>query len=220
MRGVIRLIGLAGVSIMALTMCTKEDPVRNYTIEKETRQWTAFKPGSYWVYQQEGTNVTDSSYVVLFSETEVSGTDEGGNRCLAQQIEVRYACNDGYQSTKVENLLPRGNSLRVSAYDKSSRPISSIDMILVFPLSFVNQTDSPYFSIISENEKVSLDSEVLTNVVHVKCSVKGVGGILANTTYENEYWIARNRWIVKMKVKNPESGNTETWNLIRYKVIQ
>jgi hypothetical protein len=220
MRGIIGLIGLAGASVVTFTMCTKEDPVRNYTIEKETRQWTAFKPGSYWVYQQEGTNVTDSSYVVLFSETEASGTDEGGNRCLAQQIDVKYACNEGYQSTKVENVLPRGNSLKIAAYDRSSKPISKIDMILVFPLSFVNQTDSPYFSIISENEKVNLEKEVLTNVVHVKCSVTGLGGVLANTTYDNEYWIARNRWIVKMKVKNPENGDIETWNLKRYKVIQ
>ena len=220
MRGIIKHTGLAVTSILMFTMCTKEDPVRKYNIEQETRQWAAFKQGSYWVYEQEASKETDSTYVVLYSEKETSGTDESGNRCLAQQIDVKYANNNGYFNSKIENILPRGNSLKVSVYDKNSNPISNIDMILVFPLSFINQTDIPYYTILSENEVVNLGDEVLNDVVHVKCSFKGIGGILANTTYENEYWIARNRWIVKMKVKNPENGNIETWDLKRYKVVQ
>lgn len=220
MRGIIKLFGLALASILTLTMCTKEDPVRKYQIEQETRQWAAFKQGSYWVYEQEGTKVTDSTYVVSYNEMETSGTDEKGNRCLSQQIDVKYSNNDGYINSKIENILPRGNSLKVFMSDKGSMPISNIEMILVFPLSFQDQINSPYFRVISENEKVELGDEVVNNVVHVKCTVKGLGGVVANSTYENEYWIARNRWIVKMKVKNPENGDIETWNLKRYKVIQ
>ena len=220
MRGIIKHIGLIVTSILMFTMCTKEDPFRKYNIEKETRQWTAFKQGSYWVYEQEGTQGKDSTYVVSYDEKETSGLDESGNKCISQQIEVKYASNHGYYSSKVENILPRGNSLKISMYDGSSIPVSSMDMILVFPLSFIDPTETPYFSIISENDMVSIGTEVLQDVVHVKCSVKGLGGVLKNTTYENEYWIARNRWIVKMKVKNPENGNIETWNLKRYKVVQ
>jgi len=220
MRGIIKPIGLALASIVALTMCTKEDPVRRYKIEQETRQWAAFKQGSYWVYEQDGTKVIDSTYVVSYNEIETSGTDENGNRCLAQQIDVKYANNDGYINSKIENILPRGNSLKVSIADKGSNPVSNIEMILVFPLSFQDQINSPYFSVISENEIVELGKEVINDVVHVKCTVRGLGGAVANTNYENEYWIARNRWIVKMKVKNPENGNIETWTLKRYKVIQ
>jgi hypothetical protein len=220
MREIFRLMGLGATSILMFTMCTKEDPVRKYSIEQETRQWTAFKQGSFWVYEEEAGKKTDSTYVVSYSEKEVSGADEGGNKCLAQQIDVKYANNCGYFKSKIENVLPRGNSLKVAFYDKNSNPISNMDMVLVFPLSFVNQTETPYFSIISENEVVDLGNEQLKDVVHVKCYVKGLGGILSNTTYENEYWIARSHWIVKMKVKNPENGDLETWNLKRYKVVQ
>lgn len=220
MRGFLGFMGMVVVPLLALTMCTKEDPMRKYSIEQETREWTAFKEGSYWVYELEGTKTTDSTYVVSYIEKEISGTDDGGNKCLAQQIDIKFAGSEGFLSTKVENVLPRGNSLKVLTYDKSSQPTSNIDMILLFPLSFVNQANAPYFSIISEEEILDLGSEQIKDVVHVKCTVKGLGGILANTKYENEYWIARNRWIVKMKVKNPENGNTETWKLKRYKVVQ
>lgn len=220
MKGIFQAVGLVVLSVLGLTMCTKEDPVRKYKIEQETRQWTAFKQGSYWVYEMEGTNEKDSTYVVLYRETETSGIDESGNKFLEQHIDIKFANNYGYFNTKVDNVLPRGNSLKISMLDKVGLPLSSVDMILVFPLSFNSQTNTPYFSIISESDKVALDKEVLNNVVHVKCSVNGLGGILKNTTYENEYWIARNKWIVKMKVKNCQTGNMETWSLKRYKVVQ
>jgi len=220
MRGIFQAVGLVVLSVLGLTMCTKEDPVRKYKIEQETREWTAFKPGSFWVYGLEGSNELDSTYVVLYNETVTSGLDESGNKSLEQHLNVNFANGNGVLSTKVEKVLPRGNSLKISMFDKRGAQLSSVDMILVFPLSFNSQTVSPYFSIISETDKVALDKEVLSNVVHVKCSVKGVGGILSNTTYENEYWIARNKWIVKMAIRNCQTGRLETWSLKRYKVVQ
>ena len=203
-----------------LFSCKKEDPVRSYNIEDETRQWTAFKKGSYWIYQEQATGRVDSTYVVSFEERQQSGYDENGNKCLAQELNMKFASLDGTYTTKVENKLPRGNSLKISMFDSKGVAVSAIDMIMVFPLSFMNQTEAPYFSIISEDDKISLEKEVIRDVVHVKCTVKGLGGLVSNQTYENEYWIAKNRWIVRLKAKSCLTGQTEDWVLKRYKIVQ
>jgi hypothetical protein len=215
----VKPVGIAIILLLMLTMCTKEDPIRNYNIENETRQWTAFKEGSYWVYELSGTTTLDSTYVSKYKEYNKKETDANGT-IREQQLEITITSQHGYYITKVEKNLPRGNCLKISMFDKQNSPISSVKTILVFPLDFIDQPENPDFSIIAPNEKVEIGKEVINDVIHVKCAVKGLSGFLKDKIYENHYWIARNRWIIKMQVKNAETGATEIWNLKRYKIKQ
>jgi hypothetical protein len=76
--------------VFIIFSCKKED--HNHYVSQEFKEWTIFKPGSYWVYKNETTNVTDSIYVisnpatVLFKDQdnphdfyEITSTDFGGN---------------------------------------------------------------------------------------------------------------------------------------------
>lgn len=215
----VKAAGVGMILLLTLSECTKEGPVRNYKIEDETRQWTAFRKGSYWVYELSGSTTLDSTYISNYNEYSIEETDDVGT-IREQKLEITFNSQHGYYITKVEKNLPRGNSLKTSMFDLKGNPISSIKTILVFPLDFIDQPENPNFVIIAANDKVDIGREAIDNVLHVKCSVKGLSGYLKDQTYENHYWIARNRWIVKMQIQNPETGQLEIWNLKRYKILQ
>lgn len=222
MLGTVRLLVVGMVICMLFSMCTKEDPTRKYNIEKETREWTAFKPGSYWVYELEGAGakVLDSTYVSSYTETVVACKDESGNKINSQKIDISYSNIDGHYTSNIQNNLPRGNAVKLASFDVKGVTLATTNLMLVLPLEYIDANDNLQFTIISDKESLTIGKEEITEVLHVKCTTKGFQGKLASITYENQYWVARNRWIIKMLVKNPITGDSQTWNLVRYKIVQ
>lgn len=206
--------------MMVLSMCTKEDPVRKYKIENETREWTAYKEGSYWIYQNEDSGEIDTLKVDKYAQSEELVLNNEGDKILEQKISITFRCKHGYYISEVSNIQPRGNNLKIRVLDREQNPISNIETMLIFPLSFNDQSSNTQFSILSKEEKVTVGNKTLSNVLHIKCIVKGMQGILANTSHENEYWIACKHWIVKMKTKNNETGSYDTWVLKRHNIVQ
>ena len=208
------------LALVAFAQCTKDDPIRSYIIEQETREWAAFKPGSYWVYEDATGLRTDSTYVCSYSETVEEGHDDYGNQCRAQQLEVGFAHGAGTYTSTTKNILPRGNGIQLIGRNSAGKATVAIEQLMLLPFEFIEPSSSNLFEIVSINNQVEVAGEVVSSVIHVKCRVKGYSGAVAGATYYNEYWIAKNKWIVKLKVKNPATGSYETWQLRRYKIVQ
>lgn len=184
-----------------------------FPLSQTIKEWSSFKEGSYWIYQNDSTEILDSMFVgyngkeiypsadntydVETVNTTITNTDNillgfifavGANQITFQDVGTKeeYSCAAGFniKEDKVEE-----EKIAQGYYAWSVRPVD--DQII---------HDITYHDVIFIEVKW-LDEE---------------GTIIEGTL--NRYWIAKNNWIIKKTFV--QDGETYSWSLLRKNIFQ
>ncbi len=79
------------LAFILFTACTKTEYIHT-PVTEEFKQWCVFQPGSYWVYQNDSTSVTDCTYITAMPEwfVEESGTSTENHGLGDQKVIHTY----------------------------------------------------------------------------------------------------------------------------------
>jgi len=181
-----------------------------YAIPAEMKEWTMFKPGSYWIYKNESTGESDSStqkYGPYFEEIPC-------RNCPVRQEMWFFAASPVYAKFELHGGADSNAVLWITTRDHRVTDILTY-YTLVHPDASSNTSD--YL----ETYKCLgvLDNFVLNDNTFMHVIVTS----LAGTNYSDpdrylESYFARNIGLIKFTQRSKNSDTT--WSLIRWHTVQ
>jgi hypothetical protein len=175
--------------------CKKSDTY--YPIQDPFRQWTDFKKGSYWIFLNEMTNKTDSTFIAYTPSNYYYPPEKG---------KVHYEILT-YDIWNLGRILVRGEA------DNSFLEVSGFYTDGVFldykATSKISNIISNTCSVKERLDSIIINGNIIYDVIHTQ-------NIWANIF--KDYWFARNIGIIKCSIKSTDMDTT--WSLMRWQVIQ
>lgn len=156
-----------------------------------------FKPGSYWIYQNDSTQKTDSTYVYY--------TNQG--------IDVEYHGLGYFTSTEYYEMWYYNNNITSGNPSFKERIESDFELRIinnniyepVWQLIYTTDTLYPYNRIIPFFDSLKIGNHMFYKVEK------------STTQDSTDYYTAKSIGVVKKVLRNP--NDQESWSLLRWKII-
>ena len=183
-----------------------------YSIPGEMKEWTMFKPGSYWIYKNETTSELDSSaykYGPYYEEIPCYNCPVYQHMWyfVASSVFVKFYLYGGADSNAYLELSTRYNGTNnIINYHTLMHPDSS-------------SNSSDYwgtYQCLGKFENFVLNGNTFTNVIGTRLVIKT--SFYDETTNTTESWFARNIGLIKFRHQS-EKGDT-TWSLVKWHTVQ
>jgi hypothetical protein len=180
------------------------------TVPGEFKAWTIFQKDSYWIYLNETTNQTDSTFVTDCHESFYNHGDQSGDYYTEDyriQLSSKflnyfwiYAGEDDYTTQEI-------STYHLTEYILSMRRLKN-------PFAHENLTGSIKSKVVEVLPTLQFNSNTYTNVYNILVYYQKLDGDSVN----DNFYLAKNIGLIKYKTK---IGNADTtWSLLRYHVIQ
>jgi len=193
----------------------KHPPIRY--LSPEIKDHGLFKPGTYWVYQNDSTMQLDSITIVSIdtgTKAEWSEAEECGGMYIIFYGEYASSnTSNNSMGTSFYYHISETMPGAVFFYENDTANIFASDFVVIYIESFLQSyiNDSLY-EVISE---MTLNGNYFENVYERK---------YFNSPIENglrtNYYSASNYGLIKKEVFDSISANVESWSLLRYHIIQ
>ena len=204
---------LLSIVILLLIGCKKDnEPVPviiqnpGYLISPECKAWTMFQPGTYWVYLNEKTQVSDCTYYkhgLYFNKTKYSdGFHEYNWFFVNSKVFTKFSLQGGKS----------GNNLTVTLASNPYYQIALTQKSLEDSITHDSVPGLCTYTLVEKIPSYSLDGNNFTNVIHTKSRYQN-----SDVLFYEYYW-ARNIGIIYFR-KGDLSSDT-TWSLARWSVYQ
>lgn len=205
---------LALLSFCVLLLSCEEEP-DYYAIPKLLKDWAYFEKGSYWIYQNDSTLLTDSIFISSIRFQKDSIISDKKLRDIFETIIIDYT-NSGngfnYQSKM------HGGTLFFS-YTNNTTKIRADCILLRSNINNTIEDSSAYYYISDKYPNLSLNNIIYNDVIVINTSTEYYYfNNSPNDVLYNKYWLSKGNWIIK-KVIHTDKG-MESWSLIRKRIIQ
>jgi hypothetical protein len=191
--------------VLVVTACKKEE-TKYIKLSSEMKEWAWFKPGSYWVYQNEATGELDSVYVIKDTLDHDFNYSDETLRSKTEKVEIQM------MNSKKNKIIIEA-SFQCKIIEKSLLN----ELIMGYEFLKMNSKNEIVFdSSMIYYDKYAIHEILFNNVYQYKTRT-----IYYGSDYQinfNYYFISKNYWIIK-KIET-RNNVTNTWNLIRYQIVQ
>ncbi|HTX87542.1 MAG TPA: hypothetical protein VMC08_01005 [Bacteroidales bacterium] len=181
------------------------------SIPVEFKAWTLFQPGSYWIYLNEGTQVSESTFIKhgpYFYQwsTEYSITDYTWY-FVDNPFILKYDIQGGGERNTVLQLWTWQMDDPVALTIKTIEDPANSD----FSSSYIFT-----YELIEKLDSLELNSHVFYNVFHTRCTQK------KNNDYSiiYDYYFMRNVGLIKFRRLYTYENKDTTWSLLKWKTVQ
>ncbi|OFY66481.1 MAG: hypothetical protein A3H98_02005 [Bacteroidetes bacterium RIFCSPLOWO2_02_FULL_36_8] len=198
--------------------CKKEEPTHFY-IPQIVKDYAAYKPGSYWIYSIDSTEVEDSVFVSDYKEGETF--DEGDENY--EYSEIRHYISSDLKNKKGEEFFHVGIGSRGISYEYNweGEAFHGLDFwyldngkFILEPSSYNNKVDT-----LTQIETSNLFGKTYKDIVYCKDVSILIRGVSDSSKMDTiELWVAKHTGIIK-RVMSYDSFKT-TYVLKRHNVIQ
>jgi hypothetical protein len=217
-----------------------KDPITITYKLGEVKDYMVFKPGTYWVYQNDITGEIDSQWVTSCQVGEYSqkGTEEYSRHITLKQefFEMYIATNfiDGYGDNPRWKLYSWGN--RVNAFPSPQRAYqiekSKIanntggeSTIYYNPYNLCSKKDCFYYFDTTYNDyELNGSTYDTVRVFHVGADRCGFQSKIPTADGKSDYYFAKNYGLIKLYNMSFKASNgtpiNQTWSLIRKNIVQ
>jgi hypothetical protein len=206
----------------ALLACSCHDEPVGIPLPPEMKEWVYFKPGSYWIYQNDSTGEIDSVFVVSASFKTDSDYADGELKRLIDNVNVEMR-NSGNDRIYIEASIYCNvfEDYEIGGLKKEFRFIYTGNNNKVIKDDTIAPISATLNTIVKSYNNYFLKEIEFTDVLHYKVNVRnveGTNGSYINFHTYNEYYLAKNKWIIK-KIEGDRNG-FHYWSVIRYKIVQ
>ena len=205
------------LALLLLAGCRKTPYQPNYTegplysIPAEMKEWTMFKPGSYWIYKNETTNESDSStykYGPYFEQIPC------GN-CPVEQHMWFFVNSPAFVKFTIYGGADSNAYLEVTTRNYSATDVLTYHT-LIHPDSSSNTSDYLMtYKCLGEFDNFILNGNIFTNVIGTH--LEGKDYYEENNSFTESYF-ARNIGLIKFR-QHTSKGDT-TWSLMKWHTVQ
>lgn len=217
----LKKIFLVFASMTLLAWSCQEDDPDYYTINQEAKEWGVYKLGSWWVYKQENTNITDSIFVSKYEESIYEEVSDKKLQFYKEFFFIMYRNLDDNVITSeyIEPVGYEGTLIRIKESNQAVNSIYDAGLLFLTPeiLHNFNYITNTPTQIINIFDSLKIENKYYKNVVHTQSTVTNY---ITEDNYEtvNEYWLSKNNWIIKKIIRT--NSDTTIWNLIKLNIIQ
>jgi hypothetical protein len=191
---------------LILTNCNKKEDPQHYVISADFKKWVDFKDGSYWVFINENSGLSDSCYIIHkedFTDT--------------------YYQDAGYVYDVINIILSRGtffNGIFIQAEANFNwATIGLNNGVGEYALrndiqkgQRISGTKGIY-EVVDVLDSMQINNYYFRNVIHTKSSNDWTTGSIIH-----DYFFAKGIGLIRL---HQTFMNTDTtWNLLRWKTIQ
>ena len=195
--------------VASFVSCKKESP--HYTISDGMKQFFVYQKGSYWIYKNDSTNSTDSTYVnnVIYS---TQGIGDDGRHLYSfdlislyftSQILSNYIIGNICEETLPKLMIEDNNGFDIVAYIEGLIPNQKANTNCGSPSGDILYEEFP---------SITINSVTYSNIVHTTVATQ-------NNSQKYSFYFAKNIGLIQYQYTE---NNTiqDSWSLKRYKVIQ
>ncbi len=189
-----------------LISCNKKTEQVHFIIPDEMKQWYLYQKGSYWIFQNETNQHTDSTYINKDPEFWQERNGENADGSFSDLIDhIGYSFNNSFLK-----------GCDIISWECEFYPF--LDLGTYAFMSFINEGqkfrgDGFLFEYIQHFDSISINNNIFKNVRRTKLSVRSNGDTLAFT-----YYFARNIGLIKY-IKS-YTGIDSSWSLLRWHPVQ
>ena len=176
--------------------CNKK--VEKYYVQNTFKEWSLFQQGSYWLYLNEISGKTDSSYLYSFTSTWFYQPIAEDNlyEMISYRIpnigEFRVGARSDYSFFSVQGIFPHG-----------------IYILTSWVTSHSSDQVSPTCWVVKRYDSLIVNNQLFFDVIHTRDT-------FSNSI--NDYYVAKKIGLIKFAVKYEHSDST--WSLLRYHIEQ
>jgi hypothetical protein len=198
-----RMIICSALITMAFALGCHKKGVDTHYVSQFLKDYTVFKPGSYWIYKNETTGKTDSCYIIKF--TDIFRQDAGYSTdpylefiLVSYQSEVLTSMYIDVDQATLSCKFAEGNCLRAS----NVPPVFEYDKYHKY--EFLGSFDT-----------VNVNGVNFADIVNTKYSQNGAG-VLPYNNYVLTYYLSKSIGLIKYR-QQLDNYDT-TWTLLRYHI--
>jgi hypothetical protein len=195
--------------------CEKEP--NYYPIPQILKDCGLYKKGSYWIYQNDSTMITDSIYISFVRIYNDSIYSDKKLRDIYETIIIDFysSQNKFSYSSKLEGAI--FSNLYFEVNNTITKDRNSCILLRINLNNEIVDTSS-YYYILEKKTKISLNNISYSNVLLINTSTRYYySNNSTNETFYNQYWLSKGNWIIKKVIHT--YGGIESWTLIRKNII-
>jgi hypothetical protein len=212
-------------AVVIFASCKKETPY--YKISDDMKQYFVYQKGSYWVYRNDSTGDTDSSYIDKYTLSRQGVGDNDGNHLYSFDLITLYFKSKFLNNFQIGYYCSGPNCLTIDG-----KFIDSNDTLLLNtgPIAYFADWE-PNLKIYSQQclrncvftfsviPKDTVDNNKYFNIIYSK--MISIDSTENNPNfYFREIYFAENIGIIKYVEIKKYYNIQRSWSLIRYNVIQ
>lgn len=212
--------------------CRKKNPELisgAYYLPKEVKDYTLFMPGTYWIYQDSISGIEDSVYVINYSggiDTIDINSDNSGKEI------VEYF---GYETKRTYDNATFYYSSNTSFFFKciesdEKRPCFWTNRDKYYPGNYIGGGFcflydfyigfSSYTSLNSNHSRIEIikkyDSMLLNGIIYSSVIQYNDNKNISENDNRTSFYFSKNIGIIRKELLD----SNQTWNLIRYNIVQ
>ena len=207
----VKLFIIVSIFFVLSMGCKKNEETKYDLIPVEFKAWTVFQNRSFWIFLNEKTNQTDSTYVTN-CEQSLATDNNSSNPLYTESYYVRFS------SSFVNNfylIAGTDSSARQNIDEYHTNGLALTMDRLNNPNVQSGNIDPAYKSkVVEVIPNLVLNNDTFTHVYNILWAYKERTG---DSVVEN-YYMAKNIGLIKFRTK---IGNADTtWSLLRWHVVQ
>jgi hypothetical protein len=190
------------ILLFVISGCNKKPKVDHYTISDEIKQWYLFQKGSYWIYINDVTQKTDSTYINEIPEfAETWAHPENGP--IVDNYTIYFK-----DSFLLESSVSPFNIGLLSYH--GSAGLAFVPSVGEGKMFFI---DSGIYEYIHHYDSIFLNNQTFYDIRHTRSS-----GPTGMDTLKFDYYFSKFIGLIKFGYSRGEKDTT--WSLLRYHVVQ
>jgi hypothetical protein len=194
-----------GIFLFCLMGCTKVKQIPTNYIPQDLKDCLVFKSGSYWVYLNESNSTIDSNYITGGPVYSTTITGFGKNDYYSQQCKIIY---DGSFIDSI-TIIEKNYSLYLNNFLFSG---SEATTFTPGKISYTGPNDT--LRGIAFLDTITINNKIFEDIYLTQYSSVTTQG----KPYSCFAYFVRNVGLIRFDYRY--NGNTTTWSLLRYKVVQ
>ena len=205
--------------ILFLTSCKKESP--HYSISENMKQYFVYKKGSWWIYINDLSKVTDSTYLTdVFFSTQGIGSD-GKTSFSSDLIGSSFKSKFLMESEIINDCDQKMTKLYLGLGDGINITFNPIAYADGIPLNttYLTQCGRPYGDLFVEMiASDTINEKIFLNIIHSRLKYSELSGTINNIKVLHFYFV-KNAGLIKYQYILNDSVCL-SWSLKKYSVIQ
>ncbi len=200
-----------------LYISCEEEP-NYYSIPQILKDWGYFKEGSYWIYQNDSTLITDSIYISSVTMFKDSIISDKKLRDIKETIIIDYSSS---QNNNIYRSKLEGAKFSNLYFDMNNTITKDRNSCILLRINLNNEIvdNSSYYNILEKMTEISFNNNSYSNILLISTSTMYYySDNSPNDTFYNQYWLSKGNWIIKKVIH--QNGVIESWTLIRKNIIQ
>lgn len=195
--------------------CNYFDRVGQRTPDNKLKSFFDFKPQSIWTYKEDSTGKIEKVTLLNRETYDVISNESDSWKYYNQNIEHTFSGNIGINK-QIIGSLDKKEAFRYQMFTYKTYLLGK-------------NGDSDYYAGVYQNHikkdsvmSIWVSGNYYENVLYLKTQTvyyqNQYSNVDTSKKYMNEYWVASNKWIVRMIERSPQ-GN-KYWSLLDCKVYQ